>query len=77
MTVADPRIMKSIDRLSATVQRQRSSLAASLTELEDDLKNFVAPGARKDKDDLLSLQATLARAKRDEAVHDASTARRT
>ena len=73
MTVADPRIMKSIDRLSATVQRQRSSLAASLTELEDDLKNFVAPGARKDKDDLLSLQATLARAKRDEAVHDAST----
>ena len=41
MTTADPVVMRSLDRLSATVQRQRTSLAASLTSLEQDFHAFV------------------------------------
>ena len=67
--MADPVVMRSMDRLSATVNRQRTSLAASLNLLEDELKTFVD---KPPSNELQALQAALAAAKKHESTKSSS-----
>ena len=72
IAIDDPALLRSLDRLSAAVHKQRSSLATNLNTLAEHINAFAggAPVVGQNNNDLERLSSLLATAKRNEAAHE-------